>query len=300
MQAQQSKGTDIVVLGRIVWGSVKAQTKKVYGTQTPAIDPKTGKEIIEWCFGLAVPKPSPQSNQHEVANFQGLWNAICTEGAKLGYTQPGGAGFHWKFDDGDGRKPDGSPYPAHSHGSIILACKTRIPPKLMAWEGNVIKQVTDDQIKCGDYVQVAINIDGHGNPNAGLYVNQSYVARFAFGEAIVNTPDPTTIFGNTAPPIPFGGSSTPMGGGTLPFQAPTNPVASQPNWQNPTGPGANVAAPMQQYQPNPAVLPQQFQQQFSNPQSAPPQQPVMQQQVPVQPQQPWQPPGFNYPQGNGQ
>lgn len=253
----QKSGIDIVVQGRIVWGGVKQQIKKVYGTQTPAINPKTNEQIIEWAFGLAIPKPSPQSNQHEVANFQTIWNAICSEGARLGFQQPGTPGFHWKFDDGDGRKPDGSAFPEHSRGCIVVACKTRIPLKLMAWENGKCVQVTEDQIKCGDYVQVALNIEAHGNPNAGLYVNPSFVARFAYGEAIVNQVDPTTIFGNTPPPTPFGGSASPMGGGFM--QAPG--FGAGPSAQPGSFGGSGMAAPTGQQQQAPAhygVLPGQF------------------------------------------
>ena len=256
----QKSGIDIVVQGRIVWGGVKQQVKKVYGTQTPAIDPKTGKEIIEWAFGLAIPKISPQSNQHEVANFQTIWNAICSEGARMGFQNPDpkSKDFHWKFDDGDGRKPDGSAYPEHSRGCIVVACKTRIPLKLMAWENGKCVQVTEDQIKCGDYVQVALNIEAHGNPNAGLYVNPSFVARFAYGEAIVNQVDPTVIFGNTPPPIPFGGSATPMGGGFM--QAPG--FGAQPGSFGGSGMAATAGQQQQApapIQPNWNVVPGQFQ-----------------------------------------
>lgn len=251
----QRSGIDIVVQGRIVWGGVKKGIKMVYGTRTPMIDPKTGKEIIEWAFGLAIPKPSPQSNQHEVANFQAIWNAICSEGARLGFQQPGAPGFHWKFDDGDGRKPDGSEYPAHSKGCIVVACKTRIPLKLMAWENGKCVQVTEDAIKCGDYVQVALNIEAHGNPNAGLYINPSFVARFAYGEAIVNAPDATAIFGTTPPPMPVGGSATPIGGGFM----------QAPGFVAPGAPAAAPSYPQQSQQTNVPtpyhnILPGQFQQ----------------------------------------
>ena len=279
---QQQKGIDIVVQGRIVWGGVKQQIKKVYGTQTPAINPKTNEQIVEWAFGLAIPKLAPESNQNEIANLQVIWNAICSEGARMGFQPPaivpkGQAmqmptqGFHWKFDDGDGRKPDGSPYPEHSRGCIIVACKTRIPLKLMAWENGKCVQVTEDQIKCGDYVQVALNIEAHGNPNAGLYINPSFVARFAYGEAIVNQVDPTSIFGSTPPPMPVGGSATPMGGGFM--QAPgfgsvnTGSPAQGFNAPQFGGvPNTMQAAPGQVQQvpaspaPNYAVLPGQFQQ----------------------------------------
>lgn len=226
MQPQQNKqqqsGTNIVIQGRVVWGSMKKSKKKVFGTQTDYIDPKTGQTVDQWAFGLAVPKPTPQSSQGEVENFQKLWQALCAEGAKAGFPNPGHGNFAWKFDDGDGVKDNNQPYPQHFKGCLVIACKTLFPLKLMAWEGNTIVQVTDDQIKCGDYCQVALNISAHDAPNAGLYINPSFVARFGFGEAIVNTPDPATIFGATPPPMPQGASHSPVG------TAPGNPGFGAP------------------------------------------------------------------------
>lgn len=265
-QQQQNEGTPIVIQGRFVWGKLEMRKKKVYGTQMDQINPKTGEPVMETTFGLAIPKPSPQSNQHEVENFQKLWNALCTEGGKLGFASPLQGNFAWKVTDGDGKKQDGTPYPEHSRGCLVVSCSTRYPVKLMAWEGNEIKQVTSDQIKCGDYVQVALNINGHGAPNAGLYTNPSYVARFAYGPEIVNAPDASTIFGNTPPPMPMGASATPVGGGSLPFagqmqqQGPGSgmggfaPQAPQQQGQAPT-----AQAPQQPMQPNYAPLPPQFQ-----------------------------------------
>lgn len=259
----QSEGTNILIQGRIVWGSVKQRTKNVFGTNTPAIDPKTGKEIIEWVFGLAIPKASPQSAPHELKNVQDFWNAAQTEAAKV---FPNGIPntFKWKFVDGDGLKADGTKYPDHSKGCLVISCSTRIPLKLFAWEGNNIVQITDDQIKCGDYVQVQLNVNGHGGTNAGLYVNPSYVARVAHGQEIVNTPDPVTVFGTQAPAIPAGGSITPQ----APQGAPMSGQVMQPQqqqqmqgmpmggYQQPTGP---QIAPQQPAQPNWNVLPPQMQ-----------------------------------------
>lgn len=248
-QQQQAKGIDIVVQGRIVWGGVKPSIKKTYGTNTPYIDPKTGQQVTEWVFGLAIPKINPSSNQAETDNFMKFWNAVHQQAAMLG-VQQGDKKFHWKFVDGDGLKDDGSPYPDHSKGHYILTCKTRIPLKLMAWENGKCVQITDDQIKCGDYVQVALNIDGHGNPNAGLYVNPSYVARVGYGQAIINQQDPTEIFGSVPPPMPMGASSTPIGG--APMQVPGfgfGNAAVQPP------PQQQAAAPIQ---PHYGILPGQF------------------------------------------
>ena len=122
----------------------------------------------------------------------------------------------------------------------------------MAWENGKCVQVTEEDIKCGDYVQVAINIAAHGNPNAGLYVNPSFVARVAYGQAIVNV-DPIAVLGATPPPIPQGGSATPIGGGFIPGPG----FGAGPA---PTGFNAPMPQAQQQpIQPNYGVLPGQFQ-----------------------------------------
>ena len=288
-QKKQS-GTNIVLQGRIVWGGVKKSIKKVYGTQLNAIDPKTGKEIEEWGFGLAIPKITANSDAYVQQNFKTYWDAICLEGSKAGQTQPVPTavtkvrgGFHRKFEDGDGTKADGTPFPEHYKGHYVIACKTRFPLKLMAWENGQCVQVSEDAIKCGDYVQVAINVDNHTGTNAGLYLNPSFVARTSYGEAIVNAPSGEQIFGATPPPL-MGGSVMPMGG-ALPGMP-----------QQPSAPMGNMMPP-QPVTPNYGVLPQAMQ----------PQQPVAPNYgvLPqaVQPPQPATTPGFAMPPqfgGNGQ
>lgn len=278
-QKKQS-GTNIVLQGRIVWGGVKKSIKKVYGTQLNAIDPKTGKEIEEWGFGLAIPKITANSDAYVQQNFKTYWDAICLEGSKAGQTQPVPTavtkvrgGFHWKFEDGDGTKADGTPFPEHYKGHYVIACKTRFPLKLMAWENGQCVQVSEDAIKCGDYVQVAINVDNHTGTNAGLYLNPSFVARTSYGEAIVNAPSGEQIFGATPPPL-MGGSTMPMGGAFpgMPQQQTSAPMGNM--------------MPQQPVAPNYGVLPQ-----------------AMQPQQPVAPQQPAATPGFAMPPqfgGNGQ
>lgn len=262
MSAQQREGTDIVVQGRMVWGSVKIQQELIYGTRSPKMD-KNGKPVMIFKFGLAIPKPSSTSSQAEVDNFNKAWTAIHTEASKLGVTWPND-NFAFKFDDGDGKKADGTSYPAHSKGCIVLSCKTNFSLGLSAWEGNDIKQVGEDQIKCGDYIQVAINVRGHGAPNAGLYLNPSMVCRFAYGEAITNAPSPLSVFG--APPaIPAGASQSPVG--MMP-----NAGGMMPQFAQPQAPAMQAPAPVPQqqvFQPNVNVLPPQFQQQAPTAPSAP-------------------------------
>ena len=101
-------------------------------------------------FGLAVPKPNPQSRPEEVENFNKLWTAIHTEAGKQGFQYPNPK-FAWKFNDGDGTKDDGSAYPNHSKGCIVLKCETRVPINIFKRnsDGSFL-QITPDQIKCGD------------------------------------------------------------------------------------------------------------------------------------------------------
>jgi hypothetical protein len=255
--ANEKQGTDILVQGRIVWGGVKVKGRTMRGTNVAAIDPKTGQPIMEYAFGLAIPKISAQSTDAEKANFMTWWNAVQTEAQKLYPSGPPPA-FAWKYVDGDGVKPEGGPYPEHYRGCVVVACTTRIPLRLFAWNQGKLEQVPEEEIKTGYFVQAALNIQGHGPLNggkAGLYVNPSYVARVAHGPEIVNMPDPATIFGTQAPPMPVGGSASPIGMAATPGYA-------QPGFGSTQGQGQGFApAPMAPApaQPHYGVVPQQFQ-----------------------------------------
>lgn len=272
-QQQKSEGVNLVVQGRYVWGQLIAQHKKNYTTKKPEFD-QQNQPVMETAFGIAIPKPGPQSTPEEVKNFQDVWQAIYGEAGKQGYDHTR-KDFAWKFDDGDTLKPDNTPYPAHYKGCIVIACSTRIPVKLFAWnQAGAIEAVTEKDIKCGDYVQVSLNIKGHPAPNAGLYINPSMVARFAFGEAIVGSADPNTVF-TQRPSMPAGASATPIGtapqygmGQQAPAPAaPANFAPQMPNMGQqqqypPQGQQMQGAPQVPNYQPNTQVLPPQMQQQM--------------------------------------
>jgi len=235
---QEEEGTAIKVNGRIVWGHLGATQKKQYGTNDFVMDPKTGQPVIEYVFGLAVPKNNPQLTPEENKNFQDLWTVAMTEAGKLGY-QWGQNGFSFKMVDGDGRKDDGSEYPSHSKGCFIITCSTRIAIKTYDWQGGVLVQVPADTIKTGDWVTVQLKIAGHKPPKPGLYMNPLMVARYHIGEAIVNSVNPNTVF-TAQPQTPTGAASM----GTPPL-APNfgMPNTQQQGYQQPQGNFAPPPAP---------------------------------------------------------
>ena len=277
--AQKDYGIEVVVDGRMVWGGLSLQPKRNFTTKQEEIDPKTGQKIMQISFGLAVPKPNPQSTPEQAANFTNLWNAIHTEGGKQGFQYPNPK-FAWKFDDGDGRKDDGSSYPDYYKGCIVLKLSTRLPLNLFKRnpDGTYV-QITPDQIKTGDYIRVNLSIKGHPAPNPGLYINPAGVAFLGYGDAIVAAANPESMFGNGPFAMPQGASATPIGtnvqfpnqpgfapqvqfghpgaaGQQAPQQQPWNHM-QQPAVQNNFPP----QAPQQQVDPNWNVMPQQFQQQ---------------------------------------
>lgn len=274
-QQQKDYGTNLYVDGRIVWGDLKITEQKDYMTKRTKLD-KQGQPVVGVSFGLAIPKINPQSTEAEKENFNRVWQAIHLEAQKQGFQYPN-KNFHWKFVDGDtDTKADGSKYGKDYEGCIVVSIKQefnenfRNPPTIVKGvaqsDGSyTYVQLTADDVKTGDYVRVNMNIKGHGNPNAGLFINPNGVMFLQSGPAIVGAkPSPQAMFGNAAPAITFQQPAAPQGMpdmGNVPNmqQAPMMPqVPQQPMMQ-------------QQAAPYYGALPPQFQQQAP----AAPQQPMM-------------------------
>jgi hypothetical protein len=261
------EGTELIVDGRLVWGSLVQKQKVNFTTKKPEFNEK-GEPIMITEFGLAVPKPGPLLSNKQVDNFNKLWGAIHSEAGKQGFQYPN-PNFKFKFVDGDtGKKADGSPFPSYYKGHIVIACSTRIPVKLYKWVSQTdVGPATVEDFNLGCFVQVSLMIKGHAAPNAGLYINPSMVCFYSYGEAIVASADPAAIF-TTRPELPQGGSFTPIAPvfpGQQQFQQPTQ---GAPVMQQQYGQPQQFQQPVAQtqYVPNNEILPPQFQQQYGAPQ----------------------------------
>lgn len=243
--------------GRIVWVSgnlFKGRPKLDFNTKAPKMD-RQGNPMTEYGFGLAIPKSI--LNDAAPGRPGHIWTVLHEEAFKLFPSRQIPPAFAMKFKDGDGIDDKGIPFSQRAgyKDHIVLACTTSIQPKFYRFENGQNIPITEG-IKCGDYVDVQLNVKAHpaiGQGKAGLYVNPFAVRFLGYGEEIINMPSGDDIFGTAAPVIPQGASAMPM--------APQGFIAPQQAAPQVMGqPMQGFAAPQQQYQPNHNVLPQNFQQ----------------------------------------
>jgi len=241
-------------LGRIIWGHpMKAQAKRDDNNQVVM---KDGQPVMVWSFGLAIPKQ----------DFGPVWQDMSAEAGKLYNGQQPPQNFAWKFKDGDtaldkNNKPlrDKEGYA----GCYVITISTEArATECYKWDAQQARwqQLTEDQIKTGDFVAVGLNIvphPGEGRKKPGLYLNPTAVELVYYGNAIFNGPDPLTALG-TGPQqyaMPAGASMTPTSG------APAGvgmPGQMMPQAQPMPGamPGGGAPMPMQQpQQMQPAPMP---------------------------------------------
>jgi len=261
----QTNGNSLLVQGRLIWtlGTNMFQGKQKTNMQTKALMlDKNGQPIIEYGFGLAIPKLDPRTGQPTV-EFSKIWEALHKEAFTLFPSGQIPPTFAMKFKDGDTAIDDkGQPYSKREGyaGHIVLSCTTQIPIKYFRFEGgnNIL---VNDGIKCGDYVNVQLNVKAHpavGQSKAGLYINPSAVQLIQPGKEIVNAPSGDIMFGMQAPvyngqvevftPAPMP-QVAPIGYPQAPVAAPQYPQAPvQPAY----GPNYQVLPPQHQ----PAAAPQ--------------------------------------------
>ncbi len=237
----------VMVQGRIVWvhGDLFAGAPDtIFGTNNPKINQKTGKQDTVHRFGLAVSKAELADPTRGA-----LWQAMHNQVRALYPSGQVPPTFAWKYKDGDGQgtneqgqvvdysKKEGYP------GCLVFTLSSNnYPPRFFKWENGHIQ--IGEGIKCGDYVNVQVEVAGQVSAKPGLYLNPKAVQLVAPGKEIVNAPSAEQVFGQVAPPMPMN------------YVPPEQPVM-------PAMPGPALAAPMPAgpapIQPHHAVLPAQFQ-----------------------------------------
>lgn len=241
MAANESGGRSVMVQGRIVWVNgdlFKGRPKLDMNTKQPVIDQKTGQQVIEYGFGLAVPKTLFTQENMAVGRPAEIWAAMYEEAFQLYPNRQLPPAFALKFKDGDGIDDKGVSFAQREGyaGHYVFALTTRLPIKFFRFENNSNIQVNEG-IKCGDYVNVQVQIKAHGavgTAKPGLYLNPMAVQFLGYGKEIINTPSGDQIFGVAAPAMPVGASATPIApAGMLvpqgvPQAAPQPPAYQQP------------------------------------------------------------------------
>lgn len=251
----------ITPVGRIVWGNPLNSKPKMTNTRPPqpVIDPKTGQQVMQWSFGLAIPKDQCGA----------IFQAMQQEAMTIFPTGQTPQNFAWKFKDGDGIDDKGIPFANRDgyKGCIALSISTEaFAPRIVRLTGGSYQQMTEG-VKCGDFVRVALNIKAHvGKTDVrgsvpGLYLNPTMIEFVGYGQEIISGPDASTLFGGAAVTLPAGASATPV---APPQQMPTG-MPGQPvvpavpgmmpgNPQVPAVPGQPAQAAGAPYMPGNAPM----------------------------------------------
>lgn len=269
MQQPQQQNNGSLAQGRIVWTNGNLFTGKPMTDDNgkPVLD-ENGQQCVSFGFGLAVPKtlgngaPNPQVNE--------IWAIMQREALTIFPNGNFPNDFAWKYKDGDGNDHNGKAFADRDgyKNCFVFACTTQIPIKYFKYMGgnNVL---VNDGFKCGDYVNVQLNIKAHpakGRGKAGLYMNPTACQLIAEGKEIINAPSGDQVFGMTAPVYTVGNIEAPtaapmpsMGGMPAPGGMPQQQQYAPQQQQQYAPQGMPAAQPVQAPE-HYGVLPGQFQQ----------------------------------------
>jgi hypothetical protein len=222
-------------VGRLVWGHPLKMTAKLGDDGKP----KVPQELIT-SFGVAYPK----------ADFIAhIWPQMQAAAQSAYGAEQVPGHFAWKYADGDAatghRK--GKPYNQRDGypGNYVLKFETQFP--IQAFRQNAQgtwDQITERDMKTGDYIAVSVNMEGHkpktANATPGLYTNPNGVLLIGIGDAISGAPDAATMFGGQQFALPPGAQAP----GSVPTM---QPGVNPPGMQQPPG---MPAPPMQPAAPH--------------------------------------------------
>jgi len=257
--------------GRIVWGDPsKPQIKKDQRTKQPIM--KDGKPVEQWAFGVAFSK----------ADFNAYLKPYFDQEAYSAYPNGVPSNFSWKYKDGDSVDRQGKLYSAREGygGCMVVNISTEaFAPQIFKHENGAYRQISPEEIKCGDYVVLSlnlkVNVPRDPTHTPGLYVNPNGIEHVGYGPAIQSSANPDEMFGGVQHQLPPGASAVPVSTAPAGQPMPTG-YAPQPQ-PMPAGYPAPQPAPgyPAQQPPQPAYAPQPgYPAQQPQPQYQQPQQPA--------------------------
>lgn len=228
--------TQTLPTGRLVYGHPSKLIQKTDTKRQPVI--KDGKPVMVRQFGVAYPKDVFQSH---------VWPIMygAASGAYGGQQPP--PHFAYKYKDGDSTDRQGRPYNQREGyaGHCVVHFETQFD--LIAYRQNTQTggwdQITENDYKTGDYIQVNCSIEGNKPQDAthtpGLFINPQGVLHVGNGTAIVNAPSADQMFGGSVSGQLPPGATPP---GSAPPQQPGQPTP--PGFGGSMPPGAMAAPPV--------------------------------------------------------
>ena len=236
-------------VGRIVWGHPTRPQKKTDDNNRPVLG-NDGQPVEQWVCGVAFQK----------AEFEQYVLPYLQQEAYGAYPNGTPERFSWKYKDGDtAQSKNGTPYRDMDGraGTYILTISTEAYcPPVYKNEGGRYRQLEVNEIKCGDFVVVSLNIkynNATGNNTKGIYVNPKGFELVGYGQEITGSiDDPDEMFGGRTYQLPPGATAQPQastGNTAAPYQGAPQQYAA-PGQQPMAAPQAQPTA--QQGLPAPA------------------------------------------------
>jgi hypothetical protein len=216
--------------GRIVMGDLyKASDKDADGKpRIVKTGPNAGQATQQYFIAVAIKKTVAEgahwAGEPWAATIWAVGNAAFPKIAE-------GPLFSWKIVDGSSAVPNKKGIAPNTRegypGHWVISIAGTFAPKVVNEDGSAYL-LEPGTVKCGDYVQALVSIDGNGSTqNPGVYVNFELVSYQGIGERIVSGPDPTAVgFGKG--PKPAGVLPVPTGQMKAPAPASPPTVAAPP------------------------------------------------------------------------
>lgn len=220
-------------VGRIVAGNpAKFEDRVDFYTKKPVL--KDGMPVKQCWFNVAIPKDKFMAE---------VWPRLAQEAATVNPAatqihpdQYENQRFAFKVINGDSPAcPQGSNVPYNKREGfpgnyIIRFSSSAFAPGIFKYENGAYRKLTENEIKCGDFVVVNANITAHREKDGGIYWNPNGIELVGYGTEISGSgaADPTAMFGGQTYQLPPGASATPLSSAPVGATMPTMPAAPAP------------------------------------------------------------------------